>query len=98
MSAARALHKALTHVRAAITSHAHDPTRVLPDLKTAERVLQEEYNHYTPVDPPAASDVRKSRESSSKFRANDVLRHLEQGKTAVAAIERKRKSLPPKSR
>ena len=87
-------------MRAAITSYGHDPTRVLPDLKMAERILQEEYSHYTPIDPPADEDMRKSRESSSKFKASDVLRHLEQGKVAVAKIEenKKRVSRPPKSR
>lgn len=100
MSAARAIHKALTHVRAAITSYKHDPTRVLPDLKNAERILEEEYNRFTPVDPPADEDMRKSRESSSKFRAADVLRHLESGRTAVARIEegKNRVSRPPKPR
>ena len=100
MSAARAIYKALTHVRAAITSYKHDSTRVLPDLKNAERILEEEYNRFTPVDPPADSDMQKSLESSSKFKASDALRHLEHGKAAVARIEenKKRVSRPPKSR
>lgn len=69
MSAATSLHTARGYVRAAIVAFDADPRSARPDLVAAERALSEALEEYTPVQPPAASDVRKAHESSSGFKA-----------------------------
>lgn len=104
MSDAREIHKAMVHVQAALkhaqaalVSYDRDPKRARPDISAAARTLVEAeliirdlYNQYTPVDPPAEADVRKSRESSNNFAAVGKI-------FDKAKLELKKKSIrPPK--
>lgn len=97
MSASTIVHTALKIARQALASYDRDPRRARVDLVQLERYLDEKSKEFTPIDPADPTGRNKAHESSSRFRAADAVRHLEEGKRAVAAITR-RKSLPPKSR
>jgi hypothetical protein len=73
-----------------------DPRRAVNALMELEKYLDDNSEAFTPVQNAVAA--RALRESSSGFKAANVTRELDKGKTAVVRIttESKRKSLPPK--